>query len=133
MTGYDLKPVRGIVQKNVLVGLCLSAILAYMVSVDFAVAALVGSMVCSVNLVIGAWTTYRIIESARQESAIGAGGWTFLLVLKLGALFGVVWWLLARLELDMLGFAVGFGSFLPAMLWQAAVTPGGTATTDDEE
>jgi hypothetical protein len=133
MTHHDLGFVKGVVRKNVVAGLCLSAILAYMVSVDFAVAALVGSIVASANLVLGAWTTLRIIESGQQESAVGAGGWAVLLIGKLGALFGVVWWLIAKLELDALGFSVGFGSFLLAVLWQTATAPPGGQTKDNDD
>jgi hypothetical protein len=133
MTRHDLGFVKGVIQKNIVAGLCLSAILAYMVSVDFAVAALVGSIVASVNLVLGAWTTFRIIESGQQESAVGASGWALLLIGKLGVLFGVVWWLIAKVGLDALGFSVGFGSFLLAVLWQAAIAPPGGKTRDNDD
>jgi small-conductance mechanosensitive channel len=87
------------------------------VSASFASAVVIGSLVTAINLRTAAWAMKKMFESGRDGKP-SAMGWSLLLAVKLVVLIAVVWVLLAYVNVNAVGFAIGLSLFMPAIGWQ---------------
>lgn len=110
--------------KTAILGGLGSAVGGVLGSVWFGLSVFVGVAVTLTNLRVVEWISTKLLSAARQGQTSSAP-WTIILVLKLFAIFALVWFLLARVMLDAIGFVAGFSSFLPAIVWQAILTRDG--------
>lgn len=76
---------------------------------------LAGAIIGALNLRAMIWLTRRLLAAAPGSR----GGYAVLFAVKLAILGTIVWLVLARFQLDSLGFIIGFSSLLPAALWVA--------------
>lgn len=116
---------KGLIFKTLMLGLLGTVIAFFVYGGLFALSISTGTSVIALNLLFVQWITGKMIDGAREGNP-NATAWTMLLVLKMTALFGIVWVLIAELGLDAIGFVIGFSTFLPAIVWQVVVT-------DDED
>ncbi|MEZ4461410.1 MAG: hypothetical protein R3E66_17175 [bacterium] len=93
-------------------------------SVWFGMSVAVGTVITLSNLRVVEWVSTKLLRAAKQGNTSSAP-WTILLVLKLFAIFALIWFLLARVFLDPVGFVAGFSCFLPAIVWQAVLARDG--------
>lgn len=121
MANLELDVIRAIIRKTLIIGAVVWAGSWFYAGFEFAVAVAAGVAVASLNLAFVAWLSKKVV-GANKEGQVGKSGWTVLSLLKMAALFGVVWLLIARLGLDAIGFVAGFTSFLPAIVWQAVIS-----------
>ena len=118
MTSLEQDFVRGLVKKTLILGLLSTAAAFAFSGTTFGLSVLAGSFVTVVNLRSVQWITGKLVDGAKNGN-INPAPWTALLVIKMSALFGVIWLLLTQLDLDAIGLIIGFSSFLPAIGWQA--------------
>lgn len=92
--------------------------------VDVGIGTVVGGMVALLNWAVLRWTMTRIMDAGVTARA----GLSMLLTLKMGALAVLAFIIIRRLEIDALGFMLGFGALVfgiltASILYSAPVTP----------
>jgi hypothetical protein len=117
MANLELDVIRAVVRKTFIIGLVALSFSWWYAGATLGIAVVFGVVVAASNLLFVAWLSKKVIGDG--AGLVGKGGWMVLSVLKMSILFGLVWLLIARLELDAIGFVIGFSCFLPAMVWQA--------------
>ncbi len=120
MANLELDVIRAVIRKTLMLGLVALAGTWWFAGASIALAVAVGVVVASLNLAFVAWLSRKVIGDGK--GMVGKGGWMALSVVKMTILFGLVWFLIARLGLDAIGFVIGFSCFLPAIVWQALVS-----------
>ncbi len=88
------------------------------------VGALVGTGVATLN-----WLAIQQLVRSALGSGTGRSAVTILLFVKMAALFGLCYWLLAVLRVDVLGFTFGMSALVLGVLFGAA----GLAKASDED
>lgn len=122
--------VYGVIRKSLILG-GVGAIVGYLVaSGAFAAAVAIGALVTAINLRTVAWAIKKMFESGRDGNA-SAVGWSLLLGLKMMLLIALVWVLLAYVNVNAVGFAIGLSLFMPAIGWQLLTS--GPERRDSEE
>ena len=117
MAKLELDVIRAVVRKTFIIGLVALGLAWWYAGATLAIAVGVGVLVAASNLLFVAWLSKKVIGDG--EGVAGKGAWMALSTLKMALLFGLVWFLIARLQLDAVGFVIGFSCFLPAIVWQA--------------
>lgn len=130
MANLEIDVIRAIIRKTFVVGAILWAASFLYAGSAFSVAVAVGVAVAALNLVFVAWLSKKLVGAGR-EGQVGKAGWTVFSLVKMAALFGIVWFLIVRVGLDAIGFVIGFSSFLPAIVWQAATSFDGDTSDPD--
>lgn len=122
--------VFGVVRKSLFLGAAavLGALLA--VSAEVALAVAIGTVVSSINLCVMAWTIKKMLDAGR-DGGTSATAWGLLLTLKMLVLIGFIWWLIAYVNVNAVGFTVGFSLFMPAIGWQILVSEPPAEMKDD--
>lgn len=111
--------VYGVIRKTLALGALTSLIGFFLASKEFAAAVVIGTLVTAVNLRTVAWATKRLLDPERDGKS--ATGWSLLLAGKMLVLIAVIWCLIAYVNVDVVGFAIGFSLFMPAIGWQIVV------------
>jgi hypothetical protein len=119
--------VYGVVRKSLFLGMAVVLGTLLAVSENFAVAVAIGTVLSAINLRVMAWTIKKMLDAGR-DGGTSAGAWGVLLTLKMLVLIGIIWWLIAHVNVNAVGFTVGFSLFMPAIGWQMLVAepPGGS-------
>lgn len=130
MANLEIDVIRAIIGKTFVVGVILCAGAWWFAGWPFAVAVAVGVAVAALNLAFVAWLSKKLIGKG-HGGPVGKAGYVAFSLLKMAALFGVVWYLIVRVGLDAIGFVTGFSSFLPAIVWQAATSFDGEPSDPD--
>lgn len=138
MTSFGTNFVDGMTSKTIIIGVALAAIGWWVLSGEFAAAILLGMMVSAFNLRVVAWVSRKMIAGAKK-GATGTKRWSAVLLLKLFLLFVLTYVFIAVVRADVIGYIVGYSTFLLAIIWQAISTinrdhtPVDSATQDDTE
>jgi hypothetical protein len=121
MANLEYDVILAIIGKTFIIGLLAFAGGWWFAGGSIALAIGVGAIVAAANLYFVAWLIEKVIGDD-GKGVVGKGGYMILSTIKMTLLFGLVWFLIARLGLSAVGFAIGFSCFLPAMVWQALVS-----------
>jgi hypothetical protein len=119
-----------VVRKSLFLGVAVVLVTLLAVSADVAWAVAIGTVVSAINLRVMTWTIKKMLDAGR-EGGTSAGAWGMLLTLKMLVLIGVIWWLIAHVDVNAVGFTVGFSLFMPAIGWQVLVARPPGETDDD--
>lgn len=123
--------VYGVIRKSVVLGAIAALVSLFAVSVLFAEAVVIGTLVSAINLRVLAFSMKKMLE-AGLDGGTSAGGWSLLLAMKMLVLIGVIWILITVVNVNAVGFVFGFSLFMPAIGWQMLVSkPDGSE--DDSE
>ena len=121
--------VYGVVRRTLLLGAISAFITFFAVSASFAMAVMIGTLVSSINLRVTAWSIKKMLDAARDGAA--AAAWSMIIVSKLFVLVGVIWVLIAQVEVDAVAFVFGFSLFMPAIGWQMLSEPDSSERDSD--
>ncbi|AWV90563.1 ATP synthase subunit I [Bradymonas sediminis] len=138
MTSFGTTFVNGLVSKTIIIGVALAALGWLVLTAEFAGATLLGTMVSAFNLRVVAWVSGKMVASA-QKGETGTGRWSAILLIKLFLLFVLTYVFIAIVGADVIGYIIGYSTFLLAIVWQAVVVmnrssaPHEDANQDDTE
>lgn len=118
MTSLGVKFVDALVLKTIGLGVALAALGWLVFSAHFAAAVLLGMMVSAFNLRVVGWVSRKMVAAAKAGRT-ASGMWSAILILKLFLLFALTYVFLVIVRADVIGYVIGFSTFLPAILWQA--------------
>lgn len=76
------------------------------------VGALVGGAVAVVNFIALRWLVGRLVSQSAEPHPASKGGMMMLLVVKLGVIGAICWFLIVEVGVDAVGFAIGLGALL---------------------
>lgn len=130
MANLELQSVGQLVLKTLIVGGLVALGIGVFFGAWIGVSALAGALLVALNLKVVEWVTRQIIRAGEAGQKSGAI-WSLLLVLKMLVLFGTIFYLIVRLELDAIGFIVGFSAFLPAIVWQVVISKDDSSSSQD--
>jgi hypothetical protein len=131
MANLELRFIRGVMFKTLILG-SLFSLASLLISTWFALSTLVGVVVATANLRFVEWISNKLITVAKAGKT-SPTPWSMLLIVKLFAIFALIWVLLAYFKLDAAGFSVGFSSFLPAIVWQAILAKDDDSSEPDNK
>lgn len=129
MARLEITFVKNLVLKTLVVGAVFSLGLGVFMGWWMALSTAFGGLVAAANLKVVEFVTRRMMEAAENGHAQSTF-WSIILVLKMLVLFGTIFYLIVRLELDAIGVVVGFSAFLPAIVWQVLVSKDESSTQD---
>ncbi len=112
--------VYGVINKSLILGALVALVGFFSVSAGFAGAVLIGTLMTAVNMRTVAWAMSKMLEAGREGKTASAG-WSLLLAVKMLLLIGSIWVLVAYVNVNAAGFAIGFSLFMPAIGWQMLV------------
>ena len=125
MTSFEFRFIDGLSKKTLILGGILAGVLGVLVGPWMALSTAIGAATAFSNLYFIRWVSHKMVERAKAGNT-SVSPWSAIIVLKMLILFGLVWYLIARLGIDAPGFVAGFSAFLPAIGWQV------WASRDDE-
>ena len=108
--------VYGVIRKTLTLGALTSLVGLFMASANFAAAVVIGTLVTAINLWTVAWATKRLLDPDRGRKS--STMWSLIFAAKMIVLIAVIWCLIAYVDVDAVGFAIGFSLFMPAIAWQ---------------
>ena len=117
MAGFEFKFIDGLIRKTLILGFFLIVALGLFAGYWMALSTIAGVATAWSNLTFVRWISKKMVDRAKGGNP-SLWPWSALLLLKMVFLFGLVWYLIARIGIDALGFAAGFSVFLPAIGWQ---------------
>lgn len=118
MTTLESRFVDALVWKTIILGVAF-AVLGWMIfTAQFAAAILLGMLVSAFNLRVVAWVSRKMVRAA-QNGQTNTSMWSAVLLVKLFLLFVLTYIFLAVVRADVIGYVIGYSSFLPAIGWQA--------------
>lgn len=138
MTAFGPNFVDGMLSKTIIIGVAFAAIGWWVLTADFAAAILLGMLVSAFNLRVVAWVSRKMIAAAKK-GATATGWWSAILVLKLFLLFVLTYVFIAIVGADVIGYIIGYSTFLLAIVWQVISVlnrndpPNDAADKDDTE
>lgn len=130
MAQLEVRFIHGVVWKTLILGVVAVVVSGLWLGSAMAVSVLSGTVVAALNLRFVAWLSQKMIGRAKKGNT-NSTAWAMLLLVKMFVLFGLIFVLIALLDVDAIGFVTGFSLFLPAIAWQAAL--GGSDGTQDSE
>lgn len=137
MTTFGIQFVEGMLSKTIIIGVVLAAIGWVALSGDFAAAILLGMLVSAFNLRVVVWVSSKMIAAAKKGHT-STKRWSVVLLLKLFLLFVLTYVFIAVVGADVIGYIIGYSTFLLAIFWQVFSAmnrdqPQDDATQDDTE
>lgn len=137
MTSFGSQFVEGMLSKTIIIGVTLAAIGWLALSADFAAAILLGMLVSAFNLRVVAWVSSKMVAAAKKGRT-DTKRWSAILLLKLFLLFALTYVFIAVVGANVIGYIIGYSTFLLAIFWQvfSAMSqdqPKDDATQDDTE
>lgn len=123
--------VYGVVRRSLVLGAISALIMLFAVSVEMAVAVVVGTLVSAINLRVMILSIKKMFEAGR-DGGTSSVAWTLLLATKMLVLIGLVWVLITVVEVNAVGFVFGFSLFMPAIGWQLLVAKPNPSEEDSE-
>jgi|GEM_PF-3289885 len=137
MTSFGTQFVEGMLSKTIIIGVTLAAIGWLALSRDFAAAILLGMLVSAFNLRVVAWVSSKMVAAAKKGRT-DTKRWSAILLLKLFLLFVLTYVFIAVVGADVIGYIIGYSTFLLAIFWQVFSVmnrdqPKDDATQDDTE
>ncbi len=130
MATLDRRFVNGLFWRMLGLGALTALSLIWFLGVQFAASLALGALVGAVSLRVTAFTIERIFRGILDGSSRSAG-WGGLLMVKMIGLLVAVWFSLAVLKANPIGFVLGFKMILPALAWQALVSGPSVDPEDD--
>lgn len=121
--------IQRVIVRTLLLGFVIGALVALLVSPHLGTSILAGTVLVCANLRFMAWGINHLLSRAAQAHGQGSVGWTALFLLKLLALFGLTYYLIAVLGLSAVGFLVGYSLFVLVMVLVALTDD----TPEDDE
>ncbi len=128
MANFETSFIKGLILKSLVIGAVIAFVAQIWMGTWIAVSVAFGASVATLNLLTVSFVGKRILKAGEQGRTSGTV-WALLLVLKMLVLFGAIFYLIVRLELDAIGFVAGFSVFLPAIAWQAAISYDDTSSS----
>lgn len=118
MTTLESRFVDALVWKTIILGVAFAALGWMIFTAQFAAAILLGMLVSAFNLRVVAWVGRKMVRAA-QSGQTSTSMWTAVLLVKLLLLFVLTYIFVAVVRADVIGYVIGYSSFLPAIGWQA--------------
>lgn len=131
MTAFGPSFVDGMLSKTIIIGVAFAAIGWWALTPEFAGAILLGMMVSAFNLRVVAWVSRKMIAAAKK-GATGTGRWSAILLLKLFLLFALTYLFIAVVGADVIGYIIGYSTFLLAIVWQVISVVNRAQSEDDD-
>lgn len=124
--------VYGVVRRTLVLGAISALVMLLAVSVEVAVAVVVGTLVSAINLRVVALSIKKMLEAGR-DGGTSSAAWTLLLSTKMLVLIGIVWVLITIAEVNAVGFVFGFSLFMPAIGWQLVSAKPDSSENDSDD